>query len=102
MSDDLLVDDTEKDDMTILNEILNAPSAAGEDDFSREWQAVFGHTPLGTGASLTPGETDQSQNPSGFMPSDLLDLNQQMSDMNSSGNTIMFSLFCLILYKILF
>ncbi|XP_060587716.1 islet cell autoantigen 1-like protein [Ruditapes philippinarum] len=86
MSDDLLVDDTEKDDMTILNEILNAPSAAGEDDFSREWQAVFGHTPLGTGASLTPGETDQSQNPSGFMPSDLLDLNQQMSDMNSSAD----------------
>ncbi|XP_053385852.1 islet cell autoantigen 1-like [Mercenaria mercenaria] len=38
LSDDLIVDDSEKDDMTILNEILNAPSAAGEDDFSREWR----------------------------------------------------------------
>lgn len=74
--------------MTILNEILNAPSAAGEDDFSREWQAVFGHTPLGTGTTLTPGETDQSQNPSGFMPSDLLDLNQQMSDLTMTSGIL--------------
>ncbi|KAL4216898.1 Islet cell autoantigen 1 [Mactra antiquata] len=89
LSDDLLADDTDKDDMTILNEILNAPSKAGEDDFSREWQAVFGHNPLGTNTTLTPGEPDKAKNPSGFMPSDLLDLNQQLSDMNmnASGST---------------
>lgn len=85
LSDDLLVDDSEKDDMTILNEILNAPSKAGEDDFSREWQAVFGHTALGSGATLTPSEPDQSNSPSGFMPSDLLDLNQQMGDLNMNA-----------------
>ncbi|XP_052235659.1 islet cell autoantigen 1-like isoform X2 [Dreissena polymorpha] len=76
LSDDLEQDDSEKDDMTILNEILNAPSAVGEDDFSHEWQAVFGHTQLGTGAILTPGEPDKGNNSSArFMPSDLLDLN---------------------------
>lgn len=84
LSEDLVVDETDKDDMTILNEILNAPSAAGEDDFSREWQAVFGHTPLGTGTTLTPGEPDQSKTSSGFMPSDLLDLNQ-MADVNANA-----------------
>jgi len=61
--------------MTILNEILNAPSAAGEDDFSREWQAVFGHTALGTGAAVQPGESDKGHNSASFMPSELLDLN---------------------------
>jgi len=87
-------EDSDKDDMTILNEILNAPSAAGEDDFSREWQAVFGHTPLGTGATLTPGEPDQVKKTPGFLPSDLLDLNQ-MSDLNTnaSGMTLHYVVF---------
>lgn len=91
LSDDLLADDSEKDDMTLLNEILNAPSKAGEDDFSREWQAVFGHTALGTGTTLTPGEPDQSKSPSGFMPSDLLDLNQQMGDLNMNASGMLFT-----------
>ena len=87
LSDDIEADDSEKDDMTILNEILNAPSTAGEDDFSREWQAVFGHTPLAAGTTLTPGEPDQSQNPAEFMPSNLLEMSQQMENinLNSSG-----------------
>lgn len=81
----MVPDDSDKDDMTILNEILNAPSTAGEDDFSREWQAVFGHTPLGTGATLTPGEPDQTKKSPGFLPSDLLDLNS-MTDMNTNAS----------------
>ncbi|KAL3854409.1 hypothetical protein ACJMK2_013679 [Sinanodonta woodiana] len=75
LTEDLMLDDSEKDDMTILNEILNAPST-GEDDFSREWQAVFGHTPL-TGATYTPGEPDQLTNQSEFMPSNLLDISRR-------------------------
>ena len=81
LADDLPLgqDDTDKDDLTILNEILNAPSTGG-DDFSKEWQAVFGTMPLSTGTTYTQGETDQAE----FMPSNLLDLNKQMSGMSLS------------------
>ncbi|XP_048775684.2 islet cell autoantigen 1-like isoform X3 [Ostrea edulis] len=84
LADDLPLgqDDTDRDDLTILNEILNAPSTGG-DDFSKEWQAVFGTMPLSAGATYTPGETDQAE----FMPSNLLDLNKQMSGMSLSQST---------------
>lgn len=84
LADDLPLgqDDTDKDDLTILNEILNAPSTGG-DDFSKEWQAVFGTMPLSTGTTYTPGETDQAE----FMPSNLLDLNKQMSVMSLSQSS---------------
>ena len=46
---------------------------SGEDDFTKEWQAVFGATPLaGPGSNFTPVESDQPQNPADFMPSNLL------------------------------
>lgn len=77
LTDELLVDEN-KDDIALLNEILNAPPATGEDDFSREWQAVFGATPLSTGQSLTPVEPDQPDT-ADFMPSNLLDLSRQMA-----------------------
>ncbi|KAK3082865.1 hypothetical protein FSP39_007472, partial [Pinctada imbricata] len=82
LSDELNLEaeDSDKDDMTILNEILNAPST-GEDDFSKEWQAVFGHTPLSTGTTYTPVESDQQQSAE-FMPSNLLDLSKEMADMS--------------------
>lgn len=84
LADDLPLgqDDTDKDDLTILNEILNAPSTGG-DDFSKEWQAVFGTMPLSSGTTYTPGETDQAE----FMPSNLLDLNKQMSVMSLSQSS---------------
>lgn len=84
LADDLPLgqDDTDKDDLTILNEILNAPSTGG-DDFSKEWQAVFGTMPLSAGTTYTPGETDQAE----FMPSNLLDLNKQMSGMSLSQSS---------------
>ena len=45
----------------------------GEDDFTKEWQAVFGATPLaGPGSNFTPVESDQPQDPAEFMPSNLL------------------------------
>ena len=99
MSEEIEVDDSEKDDMTILNEILNAPSASGEDDFSREWQAVFGHTSLAAGGvTLTPGETDQSQKSAEFMPSNLLDVDLQLSSMNINNGEF-FKGKTIILYK---
>lgn len=89
LSEDLNLepDDTEKDDMTILNEILNAPST-GEDDFSKEWQAVFGNTPLTAGTKYTPVESDQSSQSAEFMPSNLLDLNREMAGMSLKQGTI--------------
>lgn len=84
LADDLPLgqDDTDKDDLTILNEILNAPSTGG-DDFSKEWQAVFGTMPLSAGTTYTSGETDQEE----FMPSNMLDLNKQMSVMSLSQSS---------------
>ena len=84
LSDDLEreADELEKDDMALLNEILNAPSTGG-DDFTREWQAVFGATPLsGTNANYTPVETDKPPESNEFMPSHLLDLSSHMGVMN--------------------
>ncbi|CAC5403841.1 ICA1 [Mytilus coruscus] len=92
LSDDLDPDDTDKDDMTILNEILNAPSTE-EDEFSAEWQAVFGDGRTATTMATNQGsETEQHAD---FMPSNLLDLNKQMTGINLSqgepqqGNRVM-------------
>ena len=78
--------DSDKDDMTLLNEILNAPSTSG-DDFSREWSAVFGDTPLNPTANYpTPAERERPPHESAqFMPSSLLDLNQQQQQMGAAG-----------------
>jgi hypothetical protein len=65
--------------MTILNEILNAPSTE-DDEFSAEWHAVFGD-----GRMSAPTGTNQGSEPdqhSEFMPSNLLDLNKQMSGIS--------------------
>ncbi|XP_061852855.1 islet cell autoantigen 1 isoform X2 [Colius striatus] len=77
----------DKDDMVLLNEILNA-SSLDEGEFSKEWTAVFGQVALadvtmnssagdaeGTSSSVAPA-------PSGYLPSQLLD--QNMNDLQSS------------------
>ncbi|XP_051856405.1 islet cell autoantigen 1 [Antechinus flavipes] len=74
---------TEKDDMQLLNEILNA-SSLDEGDFSKEWTAVFGdqQTPEPT-ATSAPGEPEPGPPAaSSFLPSQLLDKN--MHDLQSS------------------
>ena len=92
---DLLSDDLEDeltgDDMALLDEILNTPSAGGEDDFSMEWQNVFGASSQATGGpAATPtgaggaGVGDDSGLGS-FMPSNLLDMTRQMGGMNMMG-----------------
>ncbi|KFP09705.1 Islet cell autoantigen 1, partial [Egretta garzetta] len=77
----------DKDDMVLLNEILNA-SSLDEGEFSKEWTAVFGQVAL---ADLTmnssAGDTENTSSsvaptPSGFLPSQLLD--QNMNDLQSS------------------
>ncbi|NXH14892.1 ICA69 protein, partial [Bucco capensis] len=77
----------DKDDMVLLNEILNA-SSLDEGEFSKEWTAVFGQDAL---ADLTTnssaGDTENTSSsgapaPSGYLPSQLLD--QNMNDLQSS------------------
>ncbi|XP_074051478.1 islet cell autoantigen 1 isoform X2 [Macrotis lagotis] len=74
----------DKDDMQLLNEILNA-SSLDEGDFSKEWTAVFGdkQTPEPV-ASAVPGEPEPGAPllPSSFLPSQLLDNN--LHDFQSS------------------
>ncbi|KAK4826788.1 hypothetical protein QYF61_011437, partial [Mycteria americana] len=77
----------DKDEMVLLNEILNA-SSLDEGEFSKEWTAVFGQVAL---ADLTmnssAGDVENTSSsvaptPSGFLPSQLLD--QNMNDLQSS------------------
>ena len=67
--------DFERDDMTLLNEILNMSSAGG-DDFSQQWQSSFGTTPMvPSQGGLMSSPTSESE-PAQFLPSHLLDLGQ--------------------------
>ncbi|KAH0627431.1 hypothetical protein JD844_003122 [Phrynosoma platyrhinos] len=79
------IEATDKDDMVLLNEILNA-SSLDDSEFSREWTAVFGEDPLAdVAANSSVGEVESSQSStssSGFLPSQLLD--QNMNDLQSS------------------
>ncbi|XP_044284788.1 islet cell autoantigen 1 isoform X3 [Varanus komodoensis] len=81
-ADSLEPEATDKDDMVLLNEILNA-SSLDDGEFSREWTAVFGEDPL-TEVATNPsaGEVESNQSSSGFLPSQLLD--QNMNDLQSS------------------
>lgn len=78
---------SDKDDMVLLNEILNA-SSLDEGEFSKEWTAVFGQvalTDLTMNSSAGDEETTSSSmasTPSGYLPSQLLD--QNMNDLQSS------------------
>ncbi|XP_014103879.1 PREDICTED: islet cell autoantigen 1 isoform X3 [Pseudopodoces humilis] len=75
----------DKDDMVLLNEILNA-SSLDEGEFSKEWTAVFGQAAdLTMHSSARDGENTSSSAvpaPSGYLPSQLLD--QNMNDLQSS------------------
>ncbi|XP_009072370.1 PREDICTED: islet cell autoantigen 1-like, partial [Acanthisitta chloris] len=75
----------DKDDMLLLNEILNA-SSLDEGEFSKEWTAVFGQVAdLTMNSSTKDGENASSSvvpTPSGYLPSQLLD--QNMNDLQSS------------------
>ncbi|NWX62066.1 ICA69 protein, partial [Promerops cafer] len=74
----------DKDDMVLLNEILNA-SSLDEGEFSKEWTAVFGQADLTMNSSARDGESTSLSAvpaPSGYLPSQLLD--QNMNDLQSS------------------
>ncbi|XP_075067849.1 islet cell autoantigen 1 [Mixophyes fleayi] len=68
-------DSLEKDEMQLLNEILSTSSLDGT-DHGKEWTAVFGEN-LFNDRPLSPTTGDQEQREdtsSGFLPSQLLDL----------------------------
>ncbi|NXG72135.1 ICA69 protein, partial [Baryphthengus martii] len=77
----------DKDDMVLLNEILNA-SSLDEGEFSKEWTAVFGQDALADLAmNSSAGDVENTSSsvaptPSGYLPSQLLD--QNMNDLQSS------------------
>ncbi|XP_026698401.1 islet cell autoantigen 1 [Athene cunicularia] len=77
----------DKDDMILLNEILNA-SSLDEGEFSKEWTAVFGqvaladHTVNSSAADVENASSSVAPTPSGYLPSQLLD--QNMNDLQSS------------------
>ncbi|XP_066847856.1 islet cell autoantigen 1 isoform X2 [Anser cygnoides] len=78
---------SDKDDMVLLNEILNA-SSLDEGEFSKEWTAVFGQVAL-TDLTMNSSAGDEentsssmASTPSGYLPSQLLD--QNMNDLQSS------------------
>eukprot|EP00062_Callorhinchus_milii_P018996 gi/632973071/ref/XP_007902971.1/ PREDICTED: islet cell autoantigen 1 isoform X2 [Callorhinchus milii] len=86
VSEDLLsspmeLSKNDKDEMALLNEILNA-SSLEEGDFSKEWQTVFGDDVFSLPTDLAAGESDQSAAAPGFLPSQLFDKN--LSDLSSS------------------
>jgi len=84
--------DVNKEDMTLLNDILNTPVTTSNSEFSSEWHAAFGATgpPLMAGGTATPGDTDSGV-ADFFMPSSLLDM--------TAGNLLFCALF-LCLYAI--
>ncbi|KFW11844.1 Islet cell autoantigen 1, partial [Eurypyga helias] len=77
----------DKDDMVLLNEILNA-SSLDEGEFSKEWTAVFGRVALADlSMNSSAGDVENTSSfvlpaPSGYLPSQLLD--QNMNDLQSS------------------
>ena len=72
MSADFEVD---KDDITLLNEILNTPATTAGTEFSSEWNAAFGTggPSLMSAGTPTPSDAD-SKMADFFMPSSLLDM----------------------------
>ncbi|NXL62520.1 ICA69 protein, partial [Chordeiles acutipennis] len=77
----------DKDDMILLNEILNA-SSLDEGEFSKEWTAVFGQVALAdltvnsSAGDMESTSSSVAPTPSGYLPSQLLD--QNMNDLQSS------------------
>ncbi|CAH1789275.1 unnamed protein product [Owenia fusiformis] len=76
LTEPLEFDDTDKDDMTLLNEILNAPP--GGDEFSQEWQDVFGDTSAPGAMRNEAGDQSQFMLPSQLLDMSSLTLNKGM------------------------
>jgi len=92
---------SDKDDMVLLNEILNA-SSLEEGEFSKEWTAVFGQvTDLAMNSSAGDGDNTSAvaSTPSGYLPSQLLD--QNMNDLQSSLHGKSSSWYVIILFLLL-
>ncbi|XP_013785095.1 islet cell autoantigen 1-like isoform X1 [Limulus polyphemus] len=101
LTDNPEIEDSEKDDLTLLNEILNASkdslplipnSSENEDSFSHQWQAAFGNTPQSpqkSFLSIQNNEMDQfghhqsnGTGACGILPSQLLDMTTDISNLH--------------------
>ena len=96
LSGDLDLPAPPQDDLSMLNDILGGDTA--NDEFSPEWQEMFGQSvkPKPTAPTNQPTEATPTNaaaaNQQQFLPSQLLDMNQQMASMsmasNATGNTL--------------
>ncbi len=81
MTEDLKPTQEQKDEMELLNEILNTPSTApGEEEALDQYRSSyfdFAEDLLSKGQ-----EGEGQQTPARFLPSDLLDLDSMMGQMN--------------------
>lgn len=98
LTDNPEVEDGEKDDLTLLNEILNAPSGnfpiipdAG-DSFASEWQAAFGNAPQSPERIVDITASSEPDVPSGantnFLPSHLLEMNSDYKAMHMNTEDV--------------
>ncbi|XP_048883065.1 islet cell autoantigen 1 [Brienomyrus brachyistius] len=82
LSDYLEAEGGQRDEMALLNEILNS-STLDEGDFSKEWREVFGEEePTGTSSMTGMAGAPPEEESSCFLPSQLLD--QNMNNLQSS------------------
>ena len=64
----------DNDDLSFFNEILNAPST-GHDEFTQEWQTVFGLSSANMSSiRADPADDVSAPQKADFMPSSLMDI----------------------------
>ena len=74
--------DVDTDDLSVLNMILNAQTTA-EDEFTHEWQAVFGTSAQTVTPDMVPTEQQlSSHSQAEFMPSSLLDTQMSLLSLD--------------------
>ena len=87
--------DVDKDDVMLLNEILNTPATTAGTEFSSEWHAAFGTAGPPLMAAGTPTASDaDSKMADFFMPSSLLDMTAGNLSLSCTF-VILCSMFCL-------
>lgn len=65
-------EDTDRSDMVFLSDLLS-PGPGAADEFSREWQDVFGHFESASIPAPTAPPASSPPSPTSFLPSQLLD-----------------------------
>ena len=79
MTDDIQPTPQQKADMELLNEILNTPSSAPTADDDEQYRSTYFDI-MGDLRSIS--EEGEGEKPARFMPSDLLDLDNMLAQMD--------------------